>query len=151
MLHLSSLFSPSLPPNLSPSFLPSLLPSSVLLPLSLLPVLPSLFPPTHLPSLLLSLLPPSYPPAHLPPLPNPPPPPPPLASFSPSPLTQIEGMTCSSCVHLIERALMSKTGVEKAVVALSTSKGHVEFDHTILGPRDVIEIIEVCAGGGLGV
>ena len=37
--------------------------------------------------------------------------------------------------------------MEKAVVALSTSKGHVEFDHTILGPRDVIEIIEVCWWG----
>jgi len=37
---------------------------------------------------------------------------------------------------------MSKTGVEKAVVALATNKGHVEFDPTILGPRDVIEIIE---------
>ena len=52
-------------------------------------------------------------------------------------------MTCSSCVHLIERTLLSNKGVEKAVVALATSRGHVEFDPTVLGPRDVIKIIEV--------
>ena len=52
-------------------------------------------------------------------------------------------MTCSSCVHLIERALLSSNGVEKAVVALATSRGHVEFDPTVLGPRDIIKIIEV--------
>ena len=57
-------------------------------------------------------------------------------------------MTCSSCVHLIERTLLSNKGVEKAVVALATSRGHVEFDPTILGPRDVIKIIEVqCRDG----
>lgn len=52
-------------------------------------------------------------------------------------------MTCSSCVHLIERTLLSNKGVEKAVVALATSRGHVEFDPTVLGPRDVIKMIEV--------
>ena len=66
---------------------------------------------------------------------------------------QVEGMTCSSCVHKIERTLMGVAGVTKAVVALSTNKAHVEFDPSILGPRDVIRIIEVlhmrgesCAG-----
>ncbi len=56
---------------------------------------------------------------------------------------QIEGMTCSSCVHMIERTLLSQVGVEKAVVALSTSRGNVEFDPTILGPRDVVQIVKV--------
>ncbi len=56
---------------------------------------------------------------------------------------QIEGMTCSSCVHMIERTLNSKTGVEKAVVTLATNSGHVEFDPAILGPRDIIRIVEV--------
>ena len=56
---------------------------------------------------------------------------------------QVEGMTCSSCVHKIERTLMGVAGVTKAVVALSTNKAHVEFDPSILGPRDVIRIIEV--------
>ena len=48
---------------------------------------------------------------------------------------------------------MGVAGVTKAVVALSTNKAHVEFDPSILGPRDVIRIIEVlhmrggsCAG-----
>ena len=44
---------------------------------------------------------------------------------------------------MIERALLSNNGVEKAVVALATSRGHVEFDPTVLGPRDIIKIIEV--------
>ena len=48
---------------------------------------------------------------------------------------------------------MGVAGVTKAVVALSTNKAHVEFDPSVLGPRDVIRIIEVlhmrgesCAG-----
>ena len=52
-------------------------------------------------------------------------------------------MTCASCVHLIERALLGVAGVEKAMVALTTSKCHVEFDPIMLGPRDIIKIIEV--------
>ncbi len=44
---------------------------------------------------------------------------------------------------MIERILNSKTGVEKAVVTLTTNSGHVEFDPTILGPRDIIRIVEV--------
>ena len=64
-------------------------------------------------------------------------------------------MTCSSCVHKIERTLMGVAGVTKAVVALSTNKAHVEYDPSILGPRDVIRIIEVLhmgkggRGGGI--
>ena len=54
-------------------------------------------------------------------------------------------MTCSSCVHMIERTLMGVAGVDKAVVSLTTSQGHVEFDPVFLGPRDIIKIIEVCA------
>ena len=39
---------------------------------------------------------------------------------------------------------MGTEGVQKAVVALATSKGHVEFDPKFIGPRDVINIVEVC-------
>ena len=49
-------------------------------------------------------------------------------------------MTCSSCVHMIERTLNNVTGVEKAVVTLATNSGHVEFDPAILGARDIIRI-----------
>ena len=52
-------------------------------------------------------------------------------------------MTCSSCVHLIERTLHSVDGVEKARVALTTNRAHVEFDPSFTGPRDIIGIIEV--------
>ncbi|XP_064404796.1 copper-transporting ATPase 1-like isoform X4 [Halichondria panicea] len=54
----------------------------------------------------------------------------------------IEGMTCSSCVHMIERTLLGTNGIGKAVVALSTNRGRIEFDPTILGPRDVIQIVK---------
>ena len=54
-------------------------------------------------------------------------------------------MTCTSCVRLIENTLLGKKGVGKAVVALATSRASVEFDPNILGPRDIIKIIEVSA------
>ena len=38
---------------------------------------------------------------------------------------------------------MRVDGVTKAVVALSTNTAHIEFDPNVLGPRDVIKIIEV--------
>ncbi len=44
---------------------------------------------------------------------------------------------------MIERTLLGTNGIGKAVVALSTSRGCVEFDPTILGPRDVIQIVKV--------
>ena len=56
---------------------------------------------------------------------------------------QIGGMTYSSCVHMVERTLLGATGVEKAMVTLTTGSGHVEFDPALLGPRDVLKIVEV--------
>ena len=56
---------------------------------------------------------------------------------------QVTGMTCSSCVHLIERTLRGTNGVEKATVALTTNRCHVEFDPIEIGPRDIIEVIKV--------
>ena len=43
----------------------------------------------------------------------------------------------------MEHTLMGVDGVTKAVVALSNNTAHVEFDPNVLGPRDVIKIIEV--------
>lgn len=57
---------------------------------------------------------------------------------------QVSGMTCSSCVRVIETALLSTLGVQKASVALTTKKCHVEFNSNQLGLRDVIAVIEVC-------
>eukprot|EP00731_Ephydatia_muelleri_P033624 Em0034g6a len=54
----------------------------------------------------------------------------------------IGGMTCASCVNNIETALMSHKGVQKAVVALSTCKGYIEYDPSVIGPRDIIKAIQ---------
>ena len=53
----------------------------------------------------------------------------------------IKGMTCSSCVHLIESSLLKMPGVNSASVALSTEKGKVSYDPNTLGTRDVVEAI----------
>ncbi|XP_072170821.1 copper-transporting ATPase 1-like [Diadema setosum] len=55
---------------------------------------------------------------------------------------QISGMTCSSCVHLIESTLVKQPGVKSAAVALATSRGHFEFDPSVTGPRDIIRAIK---------
>ncbi|XP_037655883.1 copper-transporting ATPase 2 isoform X2 [Choloepus didactylus] len=54
----------------------------------------------------------------------------------------ITGMTCASCVHSIESKLMRTDGVTYAAVALATSKAHVKFDPEIIGPRDIVKLIE---------
>ncbi|KAG8524815.1 Copper-transporting ATPase 2 [Galemys pyrenaicus] len=54
----------------------------------------------------------------------------------------ITGMTCASCVHNIESKLMRTNGITYASVALATSKAHVKFDPEIIGPRDIVKIIE---------
>ncbi|KAM4700201.1 copper-transporting ATPase 2 [Discoglossus pictus] len=54
----------------------------------------------------------------------------------------IIGMTCASCVHNIESRLMRTPGIEHASVALATCKAQVKFDPEIVGPRDIIGIVE---------
>ncbi|CAC5382756.1 copA [Mytilus coruscus] len=54
----------------------------------------------------------------------------------------ITGMTCSSCVHLIESTLIKEKGVLTASVALATNKGRFTFDTEITGPRDIIDKIK---------
>uniref|UniRef100_A0A3P9H299 P-type Cu(+) transporter n=1 Tax=Oryzias latipes TaxID=8090 RepID=A0A3P9H299_ORYLA len=54
----------------------------------------------------------------------------------------IRGMTCASCVHKIESSLMKEKGIDYASVALATNKAHVKFDSEVLGPRDIIKLIE---------
>ncbi|KAJ7385084.1 ATPase Cu transporting protein 7B [Desmophyllum pertusum] len=46
----------------------------------------------------------------------------------------ITGMTCSSCVHLIESNLTKRTGILQASVALATSSGRFVFDTEVTGP-----------------
>ncbi|XP_059502735.1 copper-transporting ATPase 2-like isoform X2 [Stegostoma tigrinum] len=54
----------------------------------------------------------------------------------------ITGMTCASCVHNIESKLMRINGILYVSVALATSKAYIELDPELLGPRDVIRMIE---------
>ncbi|KAM4862313.1 copper-transporting ATPase 2 [Urocitellus parryii] len=54
----------------------------------------------------------------------------------------VTGMTCASCVHNIESRLTRTNGITYASVALATSKANVKFDPEIIGPRDIVKIIE---------
>ncbi|XP_067889510.1 copper-transporting ATPase 2-like isoform X2 [Heterodontus francisci] len=54
----------------------------------------------------------------------------------------ITGMTCASCVHNIESKLMRINGILYVSVALATSKALIKLDPEVLGPRDVIRMIE---------
>ncbi|XP_048589716.1 copper-transporting ATPase 2 isoform X2 [Nematostella vectensis] len=55
---------------------------------------------------------------------------------------RISGMTCSSCVHLIESSLIKRPGILQTSVALATSSGRFKYDTEITGPRDIIEAIK---------
>ncbi|XP_039203960.1 copper-transporting ATPase 1 isoform X1 [Crotalus tigris] len=54
----------------------------------------------------------------------------------------VRGMTCASCVHKIESTLMKTKGVLYSSVALATNKAHVKYDPEMVGPRDIIQIIQ---------
>ncbi|XP_037833258.1 copper-transporting ATPase 1 isoform X2 [Kryptolebias marmoratus] len=54
----------------------------------------------------------------------------------------VRGMTCASCVHKIESSLVKEKGIIYASVALATNKAHVKYDSEIIGPRDIIKLIE---------
>lgn len=56
---------------------------------------------------------------------------------------KVKGMTCASCVHKIESNLTKRKGIIYASVALATNKAHVKYDVEIIGPRDIIKLIEV--------
>uniref|UniRef100_A0A7N8Y3D8 P-type Cu(+) transporter n=1 Tax=Mastacembelus armatus TaxID=205130 RepID=A0A7N8Y3D8_9TELE len=55
----------------------------------------------------------------------------------------VRGMTCASCVHKIESNLMREKGIMYASVALATNKAHIKYDSEIIGPRDIIKLVEV--------
>ncbi|XP_038155049.1 copper-transporting ATPase 1 [Cyprinodon tularosa] len=54
----------------------------------------------------------------------------------------VRGMTCASCVHKIESTLVREKGVIYTSVALATNKAHVKYDAEVIGPRDIIKLIE---------
>lgn len=54
----------------------------------------------------------------------------------------IGGMTCAACVNSVEEILRTLPGVKRAVVALATSLGEVEYDPTIISKDDIVNAIE---------
>ncbi|RRT56685.1 hypothetical protein B296_00017766 [Ensete ventricosum] len=54
----------------------------------------------------------------------------------------IGGMTCSACVNSIEGILSKLPGVKRAVVALATSLGEVEYDPSVITKDEIVRAIE---------
>ncbi|XP_028759257.1 copper-transporting ATPase RAN1 [Neltuma alba] len=54
----------------------------------------------------------------------------------------IGGMTCAACVNSVEGILRNLPGVKRAVVALATSLGEVEYDPNVINKEDIISAIE---------
>ncbi|XP_016515405.2 copper-transporting ATPase RAN1 [Nicotiana tabacum] len=54
----------------------------------------------------------------------------------------IGGMTCAACVNSVEGILRKLPGVRKAVVALATSLGEVEYDPSIISKDDIVNAVE---------
>ncbi|MBA4370836.1 MAG: copper-translocating P-type ATPase, partial [Coriobacteriaceae bacterium] len=54
----------------------------------------------------------------------------------------VTGMTCASCVAVIEKTLGKVTGVAKVAVNLATESASVDFDPTLVGPDEIIGAIK---------
>ncbi|KAF9519499.1 hypothetical protein BS47DRAFT_1481974 [Hydnum rufescens UP504] len=57
-------------------------------------------------------------------------------------MLRIYGMTCSSCTSTVETQLSAMPGINNVAVSLAAETCRVEFDCTVIGPRDMIERIE---------
>ncbi|KDQ51047.1 hypothetical protein JAAARDRAFT_140939 [Jaapia argillacea MUCL 33604] len=55
---------------------------------------------------------------------------------------RIYGMTCSSCTSTVESQLSALPGVNSVAVSLATETAKVEFDRTLIGPRQLVERVE---------
>lgn len=55
---------------------------------------------------------------------------------------RIGGMTCAACVNSVECILKKLPGVKRAVVALATSLGEVEYDPSITTKDEIIVAVE---------
>ncbi|EOA12997.1 hypothetical protein CARUB_v10025986mg [Capsella rubella] len=54
----------------------------------------------------------------------------------------IGGMTCAACVNSVEGILRDLPGVKRAVVALATSLGEVEYDPNVINKDEIVTAIE---------
>lgn len=55
---------------------------------------------------------------------------------------RIGGMTCAACVNSVEGILKKLPGVKRAVVALATSTGEIEYDPSAISKDDIVLAIE---------
>ncbi|GJM90325.1 hypothetical protein PR202_ga06592 [Eleusine coracana subsp. coracana] len=55
---------------------------------------------------------------------------------------RIGGMTCAACVNSVQGILKKLPGVKRAVVALATSTGEVEYDSSAISKDDIVQAIE---------
>ncbi|KAJ6802166.1 copper-transporting ATPase RAN1-like [Iris pallida] len=55
---------------------------------------------------------------------------------------RIGGMTCAACVNSVEGILTKLPGVKRAVVALATSLGEVEYDPLLTSKEEIVNAIE---------
>lgn len=55
---------------------------------------------------------------------------------------RIYGMTCSSCTSTVETQLGQMPGITSVAVSLASETCKVEFDRSVIGPRDMVERIE---------
>lgn len=54
----------------------------------------------------------------------------------------INGLHCASCVSRVEEKLKSLKGIVSATVNLASGKANVEYDETLISPKDMKEAID---------
>lgn len=52
-------------------------------------------------------------------------------------------MTCASCVNKIENNLKKLPGILSASVVLLTNRGRIQYDSSVIGPRDILKYLTV--------
>lgn len=57
-------------------------------------------------------------------------------------LLDIKGMTCSSCSNSIESVLKEAPGIINASVSVATEQGKVKYNPTLIGIRNIIQLVE---------
>ncbi|KAH7890811.1 E1-E2 ATPase-domain-containing protein [Phlebopus sp. FC_14] len=55
---------------------------------------------------------------------------------------RIYGMTCSSCTSTVENGLRQMPGLNSVAVSLATETAKIDFEPSIVGPREIVERIE---------
>jgi Cu+-exporting ATPase len=52
-------------------------------------------------------------------------------------------MTCASCVTKIENRMNKISGIKSCNVVLLTNRGRIQYDPSIIGPRDILKHLTV--------